>query len=355
MNSKQLIIISSFYIIFATNVFSFEYKIIKIASFESPWGMSFINKNNLLITERKGDIILYNIESKKKTKINHNLNYLVDGQGGLLDILFNKNIVFISYSENRGNGKTSTSIARGTIKNYSITFRNIFRAEPPIKSGYHFGSRMQIRNEYLFSSIGERGKGMIAQDYTKHPGSIIKIHLNGDIPINNPRFINKKNWLPEIYQIGVRNPQGMTLSQFDNEIYITNHGAKGGDWFGKIKKSGNYGWKNLGWGGINYIGTKIGPAWKEGYEKALHYWVPSIGVSSLVIYKGKEFNQWNGKAIITALKDQSLRVIDFKNKTNIKEKIIFKNKIGRIRDIEVVKDNGKILLLTENALWSMHK
>ena len=83
--------------------------------------------------------------------------------------------------------------------------------------------------------------------------------------------------------------------------------------------------------------------------------MPSIGVSSLVIYKGKEFNQWNGKAIITALKDQSLRVIDFKNKTNIKEKIIFKNKIGRIRDIEVVKDNGKILLLTENALWSMHK
>ena len=29
---------------------------------------------------------------------------------------------------------------------------------------------------------------------------------------------NKKNWLPEIYQIGVRNPQGMTLSPFDNKV-----------------------------------------------------------------------------------------------------------------------------------------
>ena len=33
---------------------------------------------------------------------------------------------------------------------------------------------------------------------------------------------NKNNWLPEIYQIGVRNPQGMSLSPFDGKIYITN-------------------------------------------------------------------------------------------------------------------------------------
>ena len=38
-----------------------------------------------------------------------------------------------------------------------------------------------------------------------------------------------------IYQIGVRNPQGLTLSSFDGKIYI-NHGAKGGDWFGEVKK-----------------------------------------------------------------------------------------------------------------------
>ena len=56
------------------------------------------------------------------------------------------------------------------------------------------------------------------------------------IPANNPKFENKKNWLPEIYQIGVRNPQGMALSPFDGKIYLTNHGAKGGDWFGTVKK-----------------------------------------------------------------------------------------------------------------------
>ena len=77
---------------------------------------------------------------------------------------------------------------------------------------------------------------MIAQDATQHPGSIIRINLDGSIPKNNPKFKNKKDWLPEIFQIGVRNPQGLTLSPFDEKIYISNHGARGGDWFGEVKK-----------------------------------------------------------------------------------------------------------------------
>ncbi len=77
---------------------------------------------------------------------------------------------------------------------------------------------------------------MIAQDPTKHPGSIIRIHTNGTIPKDNPKFEGKPNWLPEIYQIGIRNPQGLTMSPYDQKIYLSNHGARGGDWFGEAKK-----------------------------------------------------------------------------------------------------------------------
>ncbi len=48
-------------------------------------------------------------------------------------------------------------------------------------------------------------------------GSIIRIKLDGSIPRDNPKFIDKKDWLPEIFQIGVRNPQGLTVSPFDQE------------------------------------------------------------------------------------------------------------------------------------------
>ena len=165
---------------------------------------------------------------------------------------------------------------------------------------------------------------MIAQDFTKHPGSIIRIKKDGSIPKDNPKFKGKKKWLPEIFQIGVRNPQGMALSPFDNKIYITNHGAKGGDWFGTVNFGENYGWKILGWGGTNYSGTKIGPKWKPGFTKAIKYWVPSIAVSAMTIYKGDTFKEWNGDALITSLKDQSLRKIKFKEINLLVRKLFLK-------------------------------
>ncbi len=332
-----------------------EINLIKIVSLDEPWGSSFINEDEIILTEKKGKIKIVNINTNKILNIEHNLNFLDYGQGGLLDIVYKDQFLWISYSENRGNWKSSTSIAKARLNKNKLSFSNIFQAEPPIDSGYHFGSRLAIKDNFLYASAGERGQGMIAQDPTKHPGSIIRIHLDGSIPKDNPKFTGKKNWLPEIYQIGIRNPQGLTLSPYDKKIYASNHGAKGGDWFGEIKKGENYGWKILGWGGRNYSGTKIGPKWKLGFTKAIYYWTPSIATSAITIYKGNEFKEWNGLALITSLKDMSLRTLNFSNLKNVEEQIIFKNKIGRIRDIQVHPKTGRIYFLTKDALWLMKK
>ena len=334
-----------------------EFKLIKITDdLKSPWSLSFINKNEALITEKPGNIIHINIQRTELKKIKHNLKVLEYRQGGLLDVLYQDQNIYISYSEDRGNWNSTTSVAKGMFNQNNIKFNNIFRAEPPIDSGLHFGSRLAIQDKYLFITAGERGEGMIAQDASKHPGSIIRINLDGSIPKDNPKFKNKKDWLPEIFQIGVRNPQGMVLSPFDNKIYLSNHGAKGGDWFGTANYGENYGWKILGWGGTNYSGTKIGPKWKPGFTKAIKYWVPSIAVSALIIYKGDEFNEWNGEALITSLKDESLRKIKFKDNKFIKEDIIFKGNIGRIRDIKIQPNTGKLFFLSDDgSLWKMEK
>ncbi len=327
-----------------------------VENLEKPWSLSFIDKENIIFTEKSGKIYLLNLQEKKTSTINHNLSVVEVGQGGLLDILYFKGEIYVSYSENRGNWKTSTSVAKGKFNQKKIKFKNIFRAEPPIDSGYHFGSRLTIKENHLYITAGERGKGMIAQDTKQHPGSVIRINLDGSIPKDNPKFKNKKKWLPEIFQIGVRNPQGMALSPFDDNIYMTNHGARGGDWFGKAVYGENYGWKILGWGGTNYSGSKIGPKWKPGFTKAIKYWVPSIAVSALVIYKGDTFNEWNGDALITSLKDQSLRKIKFKDNKFISEEIIFRSRIGRIRDIKIQDETGELYMLSDKGeLWRMYK
>ena len=344
-----------FFLSFASKSYSNNYLFTKIIKLNEPWGSTFINNNEIIITEKSGKIKVVNVISKEVSEIKHNLNFLEVGQGGLLDIIYQNNTLWISYSENRGDSKTSTSIAKAQLNRKELDFKNIFQANPPIDSGYHFGSRLAIKGKYLFATAGERGKGMIAQDPTTHPGSIIRIHLDGSIPNDNPKFEGKSNWLPEIYQIGIRNPQGLTLSLFDEKIYISNHGAKGGDWFGEAKKGENYGWKILGWGGKNYSGVSIGPKWKPGFTKAIHYWVPSIATSAITIYKGDEFKEWNGHALITSLKDKSLRKLIFKNTSNVEEEVIFKGEIGRIRDIQVHQNNGKIYFLAGNSLWLMEK
>ena len=352
---KKILISSLLLILLISNGNSFEIKLSKIVDLENPWGSTFINNDELLVTEKYGSIKLINLKNKKVTSINHNINLLVDGQGGLLDILYKDEFVYVSYSEDRGSGKSSTSITKGKFNYQNINFKNIFRAEPPIKSGYHFGSRLAIKENTIFASSGERGGGMVAQDPSNHIGTIIRVHLDGSIPKDNPKFIDKPDWLPEIYQIGVRNPQGLTYSSFDEKIYASNHGARGGDWFGEIKKGENYGWKILGWGGTNYSGLPIGPKWKPGFTKAIKYWVPSIAASAITIYKGQEFKSWEGHALITSLKDQSLRKLIFKDLSNVKEDLIFKNKIGRIRDIQVHPKTGKIYFLSEDSLWLMEK
>ena len=340
------------FLLFSSKAFSKNYYFEKLFELEAPWGSSFLNNEEIIVTEKNGQIKIIDINSKKISNVEHNLNFLEYGQGGLLDIIHLDKTIFISYTEDRGNWKTSTSIARAKFDRKKLIFKNIFQANPPIDSGYHFGSRLAIKDNFLFASAGERGQGMIAQDAKKHPGSIIRIHLDGSIPKDNPKFTGKSDWLPEIYQIGVRNPQGLTLSPFDGKIYMSNHGAKGGDWFGEAKIGENYGWKILGWGGTNYSGLPIGPKWKPGFTKPIRYWVPSIATSAITIYKGEEFKEWNGHALIT---DKSLRKLNFKDISNVKEEIIFKDKIGRIRDIQIHPKNGKLFFLNQDGLWLMEK
>ncbi len=363
---RKVLLIILFIFLLPSIALAQNFNLKKIASLAKPWGSTFISDNELLITEKIGKIKIVNIDDGKIIEIKHNLKFKNTGQGGLLDIIYKNNYVWISYTEEIEKRVYSTSIARGKLNRNKIRFKNIFRSKPnDVSTDYHFGSRLAIKDDYLFASVGERGLGGLVQNSKNHLGSIIRIKLSGKIPKDNPAFLDKPEWLPEIYQIGLRNPQGLTISPIDGKIFASNHGAKGGDWFGEVKKGENYGWPILGWGGTNYDGSKIGPKWKPGFTKAIQYWVPSIGASSIKIYKGKEFSEWNGKALIASLKSKSLIKLDFQNLQKVNQEVIFKNKIDRIRDIQVHPLNGKIYLLSEkyygqdgpeeDGLWLMEK
>ena len=87
----------------------------KIVSLDKPWGSSFISNDEIIITEKSGKIKIVNTLNGNVAEIKHNLNFLEYGQGGLLDILYKDNFIYVSYTENRANWKTSTSIAKAKL------------------------------------------------------------------------------------------------------------------------------------------------------------------------------------------------------------------------------------------------
>ena len=341
-----------------------------------PWALTFIDNKNLIVTEKNGGIFKVNIKTGEKQAIKHNIQHIsydarsaAHSQGGLLDAYFNNadGFIYFTYSHNfkelmldkKPNKESSTAIAKGKLVGNEIRELEVLLiAKPKQKPNKHFGSRISIKDGMLFASFGERDKGMIAQDPTKHPGSIIRIKTNGEIPKDNPKFIGKDLWLPEIYTIGVRNPQGITISPHDGEFYFSNHGPRGGDHIGKVKSGANYGWKDIAWGGSEYSGFSIGnEPFNKKYDKPIKTWVPSMAISTIQFYQGDVFPDWKGDLIVSSLNGKSLIRLDYENNKIVGEEIIFRDKIGRIRDFEIDKQ-GNIFLVSDSPkskLWKLSK
>lgn len=321
---------------------------------DAPWGMTWLDENHLLITQKSGEIFKVNTQGFSQSPIKHNIPSVQYGQGGMLDIISEENNVWVTCSIDK-DGKHTTAIYHAELSGDTlVNEKKIYEALPYIKSPYHFGSRLEIKGDYLYASIGERGEGMIAQDPTNSIGTIIRIHKNGDIPDDNP-YVDNPNWLPEIFQIGVRNPQGMSLDPLSEDIFISNHGPKGGDFIGPVLAGTNYGWKQIGWGGTNYSGTKVGDgnAWEPGFLKPDFIWVPSIGVGGIKFYQGNAFPEWQNSLLVGSLKYQYLSVLHRKNNQFIEEEVIFKNEIGRVRDIEI-NNKGEIFLIADEFDSSLY-
>ena len=323
-----------------------------------PWGMTWINDNKLLVTEKRGNLFLLDIDKEEKIPIKHSIPSFYIGQGGLLDITNEGNNIWITCSIKKEN-KYTTAVysAELDIDNEQLINENkIYEALPYLKGKKHFGSRIKLLNNYLYISIGERGEGSLyAQNPKNSIGSIIKIKKNEKVDAKS----KIEEWDPEIVQIGIRNAQGMDIDPATKKMYISNHGPKGGDFVGPVEMGTNYGWKKVGWGGTNYSGTKIGNgnAWEQGLLRPDHIWIPSIGISGIKfynkkIYKNNIFAEIENPLLVCSLKLEYLSVLG-KTDDEFIEKIILKD-IGRVRDVEINR-KGEIFIILDKEDGYLYK
>ncbi|MGY8918931.1 MAG: PQQ-dependent sugar dehydrogenase [Flavobacteriales bacterium] len=328
-----------------------NYEII-VPDLDNPWSFVFITENSILITEKKGELIHF--ENGIKNTIS-GLPEIVDlGQGGLLDIelhpKYKKNgWIYITYaSSNDERSGANTSLMRFKIKNNTITNKELlYSATPNSKKGQHFGSRILFdNNDNVYFSIGDRGnRNVNPQNIKRDGGKIYRLEDDGTIPIDNP-FVMDRYSKKAIFSYGHRNPQGMAINPLTNELWIHEHGPKGGDEINIINSGKNYGWPLASYG-VNYIGTKFTDKTSlSGTENPIHYWVPSIAPSGMIFVDSDKYPNWKNNLLIGSLKFEYLHMCVIKGNSIIKEEKLLEG-IGRVRSLEM-SPSGFIYVGVEN-------
>ena len=317
-----------------------------------PWGFVFLPDGSMLINEKEGKMIHF--KDGVKTQISGVPEVYNRGQGGLMDVALhpeykNNGWIYITYASPEGKEEGGhTALMRAKLDGNTLVDKELlYKATPNTTKGQHFGSRIVFDNDgYLYFTIGERGnRDENPQDITRDGGKVYRLNDDGSIPDDNP-FVNEPNAKKAIFSYGHRNPQGMVIHPETGDIWIHEHGPKGGDEINIIKRGANYGWPVISYG-VNYTGTKFTDITaKEGMEQPIHYWDPSIAPSGMAFISSDIYPEWKGDLLIGSLKFQYMDKIVLKGEKVIKEER-FLNDLGRVRTINQGPD-GYIYVGIEN-------
>ncbi len=322
---------------------------------ERPWALAFLPDGRMLVTERRGRLLLVTREGTT-TPIEGVPQVRASGQGGLHDVVLdrdfanNRTIYFCFAEAAQGGGRTS--MARAKLPDNAARLEDvsvIFRQEGPLSSGNHYGCRIvQARDGNLFLTMGDHFTYRDeAQNLANHIGKIVRVRPDGAVPPDNP-FVNRQGAKPEIWSYGHRNSQGAALHPQSGKLWMHEHGPRGGDEINIPEAGKNYGWPVIGYG-IDYSGAKIHEATqKAGMEQPIKYWVPSIAPSGMAFYTGDLFPAWKGSLFVGALAGTMLVRIELDGEKAGKEERLLRDLGERIRDVRQGPD-GAIWLLTDTS------
>ncbi|HEN8714272.1 TPA: PQQ-dependent sugar dehydrogenase [Pseudomonas putida] len=324
----------------------------------NPWALAFLpGGKEMLVTERTGNLRVVNAEGKVGPPISGVPKVWAEGQGGLLDVVLSPEFaqdrtVYLSYAEEGSDGKAGTAVGRGQLSEDRARLENfdvIFRQQPKLSVGNHFGSRLVFdRNGYLFIALGENNQRPTAQDLDKLQGKIVRILPDGEVPKDNP-FVGKNAVRPEIWSFGHRNQQGAALNPWTGKLWTHEHGPRGGDEINIPQAGKNYGWP-IATHGINYSLMPIPEAKGEhvdGMVDPHHVWEKSPGISGMAFYDSPTFKAWDHNLFIGALATQELIRLQLDGDKIVHEERLLGDLKARIRDVRVGPDGYLYVLVDE--------
>lgn len=285
-----------------------------IARFDEPWSMAFLPDGKLLVTEKRGRLIIFDPANGSKIAITGTPTVDYGGQGGFGDIALapdyaSSHRVYYSYVEAGDDDTRGAVVDSATLDPATHALSNtrrIWTQQPKVTGNGHFSHRLLFSPDgrYLFISSGERQKFDPAQDLSTNLGKVVRLFPDGSIPPDNP-FASRGGVTAQIWTLGHRNLLGLAWDS-QGRLWEDEMGPRGGDELNLILKGRNYGWPIVS-NGDHYDGRSIPRhSTRPDFEAPKTSWNPVISPSSLLIYSGEMFPQWRGHALITGLSSESL-------------------------------------------------
>ena len=327
----------------------------------NPWSIAFLPDGDMLVTERAGRLRIIRDGELDPEPITGTPQVHNTILGGLLEVLphpqFERNsTIYLSYSKAMDEQNSTTAIARARLRGNALEgLEDIFVASTRSRSPTNFGGRMVFGPDgMLYVTVGERQEQDRAQDTMDHGGKVLRLRDDGTAPQDNP-FYGRDGYLPEIYTLGHRSPQGLAVHPQTGQLWENEHGPLGGDEINILIPGRNYGWPLVSYG-TDYDGTQItdtGLTRGEGLEPPFMYWVPSIAISGLSFYTGDAFELWQGNALVGSMMAGRIRWTGHVQRLTFNEEgrsIMREPLLGefrqRIRDVRPGPD-GLIYVLTD--------
>ena len=221
------------------------------------------------------------------------------GESGLMDLSLHpgfasNGFLYMAYAYNSGGQKVKVVRYRYDGKTF-VEPKAIIENIPAAAN--HAGSRARIGPDgKLYVATGDSTHWQLAQQMDSLAGKILRLNEDGSIPSDNP-FSGQQGGRPEIWALGVRNPQGIDWQPGSNLVFETEHGPSGfeglgggGDEFNLIERGKNYGWP--------VIHHKLT---KEGMESPLLEYSPACAPASGMFYTGSVFPQFKGNFFLRML------------------------------------------------------
>jgi glucose/arabinose dehydrogenase len=323
----------------------------EIATLDEPWAMSFLPDGRMLVTQKKGVLLVVTQEGVQSEPITGVPEVDYGGQGGLGDIIIHPDyaengVVYLSYAEAGEDDTRGAAVARARLDLDSGSLSDlqvIWRQVPKVKGRGHYGHRLAFSDDgYLFISSGERQKFDPAQDMQANLGKIVRLNDDGSVPAGNP-FAGDGGIATQFWTMGHRNPLGIAFDA-EGQLWNIEMGPRGGDELNRVVPGKNYGYPIVS-NGDHYSGKDIPDhETRPEFEAPKAWWTPVISPSSFIIYSGNVFPEWQGNGFIGGLSSEALIRIEFDGE-NAREAERFE--MGqRIRTVKQ-GPNGAIWLLED--------